>query len=141
MTKNIMVLNGPNLNLLGTRQPTIYGSETLTDIEAACLKLGKKLDLRIEFRQSNSEGCLVDWIQESTKNFNGLVLNPGAYSHTSIAMMDALLNCNIPIIEVHLSNIHSREEFRHNSYTARIANGVICGFGALGYELALESLY
>ncbi len=135
-----MVLNGPNLNLLGTRQPEIYGSQTLDDIESGMKKHAEGLDLAIDFRQSNHEGELVTWIQEASVGRVGIIINPGAYTHTSVAIMDALLACQVPIIELHLSNPHSREKFRRKSYVSPVANGVICGFGAHGYVLALDAM-
>jgi len=135
-----MVLNGPNLNLLGTREPGIYGNETLADLEAACKRRGGELGLVIDFRQSNTEGELVDWIQEAGRKADAIVLNAGAYTHTSVAMLDALLATGVPVIEVHLSNIYQRDEFRHHSYISKAATGVICGLGGQGYELALEAL-
>jgi 3-dehydroquinate dehydratase-2 len=140
MAKPIYILNGPNLNLLGTREPEVYGTETLADLEQRCVRKAEALGLAVEFRQSNAESELVDWIQEARANGAGLIVNAGAYSHTSIAMLDALLACNVPIVEVHLSNIFTREPFRHQSYISRAAKGVICGFGGLGYELAIEAL-
>lgn len=140
MTKIVLVLNGPNLNLLGTREPEIYGNETLASIESSSRKCAKKLGLAVEFRQSNTEGELVGWIQEAAKSFDALIVNAGAYTHTSVALLDALLAIKIPIIEVHLSNINKREEFRHNSFVSKAADGMICGLGGLGYELALISL-
>jgi 3-dehydroquinate dehydratase-2 len=140
MTKSVLVLNGPNLNLLGTREPEIYGSETLASIEDASRKRAKSLGLAVEFRQSNTEGDLVDWIQEAAGSYAALIVNAGAYTHTSVALLDALLAVDIPIIEVHLSNINQREEFRHHSYVSKAADGMICGLGGFGYELALESL-
>jgi len=140
MTVTVLVLNGPNLNLLGSREPAVYGSETLADIEAACQKRAKALGLGVEFRQSNSEGELVDWIQQAGGAYAGLIVNAGAYTHTSVAVLDALLACDAPVVEVHLSNIFQRDEFRHQSYVSKAASGVICGFGGLGYELALEAL-
>jgi 3-dehydroquinate dehydratase II len=136
----ILVLNGPNLNLLGLREPDIYGHETLVDIEEACLESAVALGLAIDFRQSNHEGQLVDWIHEARQTADGIVLNAGAFSHTSIAILDALNAAALPVIEVHLSNIYRREEFRHHSYVSRAARGVICGFGGHGYELALMAL-
>lgn len=136
----ILILNGPNLNLLGTREPEIYGSTTLAQIETNCRATGKKLGLSVECRQSNSEGALVDAIQEARTKKDALVINPGAYTHTSIAILDALTATDLPIIEVHLSNIHKRESFRHNSYVSKVATGVICGLGPEGYRMALESL-
>jgi 3-dehydroquinate dehydratase-2 len=140
MAKPIYILNGPNLNLLGTREPEVYGTETLADLEQRCVRKAAALGLSVEFRQSNAESELVDSIQEARANGAGLIVNAGAYSHTSIAMLDALLACNVPIVEVHLSNIFTREPFRHQSYISRAAKGVICGFGGLGYELAIEAL-
>ncbi len=137
----ILVLNGPNLNLLGTREPHIYGHETLADIEAACQAHARTLGLRVEFRQSNHEGQLVDWIHEARGKAAGLVINAGGFSHTSIAIPDALSAlAPVPIIEVHLSNIFAREEFRHHSHISRVAKGVICGFGGQGYVLALDAI-
>ena len=138
--KRILVVNGPNLNTLGSREPEIYGTETLADIEAKCKEAGKKLGLDVEFIQSNHEGELVTAIQSAAKNRDGLIINAGAYTHTSIAMMDALLILKIPVIEVHLSNIFRREEFRHSSYMSKAAKGVICGFGSTSYLLALQAL-
>lgn len=139
MTNKVLILNGPNLNLLGTRQPEHYGSETLADIEAACASRAKNLGLTTDFRQSNNEGEIVDWIQLSRGNFVCIILNAGAYTHTSVAILDALLSCDVPVIEVHLSNIHQREEFRHYSYVSKVARGMICGFGGFGYQMALEA--
>ena len=146
MPKKILVLNGPNINLLGKREPSIYGRETLATIESACKKRGKALGLAIEFRQSNLEGELVGWIQDAayggpkgTRTFDAIVLNAGAYTHTSIAIMDALKAAALPVIEVHLSNVHKREKFRHRSFITPVAEGVISGFGGLGYELAIEA--
>jgi 3-dehydroquinate dehydratase-2 len=136
----IMVLNGPNLNLLGTRQPEIYGADSLADIEKRLRKQATALNVALDFRQSNHEGELVTWIQEARTRCAGLVLNAGAYTHTSVAILDALLACDIPIIELHLSNPHRRERFRHRSYVSSVATGVICGLGAHGYELALDAM-
>ncbi|MGQ0664882.1 MAG: type II 3-dehydroquinate dehydratase [Pseudomonadota bacterium] len=136
----ILVINGPNLNMLGVRQPEIYGRETLGDIEAACGERANRLGLDIDFRQSNREGELVEWIHEARGTADGIVLNAGAYSHTSIAILDALLICDLPVIEVHLSNIYAREEFRRHSHVSAAAKGVICGFGGHGYLLALEAM-
>ncbi|HZS83458.1 MAG TPA: type II 3-dehydroquinate dehydratase [Stellaceae bacterium] len=136
----ILILNGPNLNLLGLREPEIYGSETLSEIEDSCLDCAARLDLSIDFRQSNHEGQLVDWIQEARQSADGIILNAGAYTHTSVAILDALNAAAVPAIEVHLSNIFRREEFRHNSFVSRAARGVICGFGGHGYELALTAM-
>ena len=139
MTAQILVLNGPNLNLLGRREPGIYGRETLADIEAACRRGAEGHGLGLDWRQSNAEGQLVDWIQEADGHFAAIIINAGAYSHTSIAILDALLAVSVPIVEVHLSNIFRREEFRHHSYISGAARGVICGLGAYGYELAIEA--
>jgi 3-dehydroquinate dehydratase II len=136
----ILVLNGPNLNMLGVRQPEVYGRETLGDIEAACRERGAELDLEVDFRQSNHEGELVDWIQEARGTADGIIINGGALSHTSVAVLDALLLCELPIMEVHLSNIYARDAFRHHSYVSRAARGVICGLGGLGYLYALDAL-
>ena len=140
MAQSILVLNGPNLNLLGTREPDIYGQETLESIEAACQGRAEALGLTVTFKQTNDEGELVTWIQEARKSHAGLIVNAGAYTHTSVALLDALSAIDLPIIEVHLSNIHKREEFRHHSYVSKAADGMICGLGGQGYELALEAL-
>lgn len=140
MTPTVLVLNGPNLNLLGTREPEIYGRDTLKSIEAACRKRAKGLGLKVSFRQSNDEGKLVDWVQQAGNKFQALIVNAGAYTHTSVALLDALLATDLPVVEVHLSNIHQRDEFRHHSYVSKAADGVICGLGGVGYELALEAL-
>jgi 3-dehydroquinate dehydratase-2 len=136
----VLILNGPNLNMLGSREPEIYGKETLKDIEASCKAYAGKLPLTLEFRQTNSEAELIGWIQQS-KEFAGLIVNPGAYGHTSIALMDAVLGVTIPVIEVHLSNIHKREEFRHHTYLSQAVKGVICGFGSQSYLLALQAMH
>jgi len=140
MAKRILVLNGPNLNLLGTREPGTYGSQTLADIEQLCRSEGKALGLDIDFRQSNHEGELVTWIQEARDSADAIVINPAAYSHTSVAIHDALRAVGLPTVEVHLTNIHTREPFRHHSYVSSVAKGVICGLGAAGYRLALIAL-
>lgn len=140
MTTRIFVLNGPNLNMLGRREPGIYGAKTLEDIEADCQVAGKRLGLAVDFRQTNIEGVLVDWIQEAADKADGIVINPGAYTHTSVAIQDAIRAGGKPVIEVHLSNIFAREEFRHHSYVSPVAAGVICGLGPQGYVLALEAL-
>nr|WP_321444382.1 type II 3-dehydroquinate dehydratase [uncultured Cohaesibacter sp.] len=140
MTDTIYVLNGPNLNLLGTREPTIYGMMTLGDIEAACQKKAASLGVSVDFRQTNHEGELVDWIQEAGQKAIGLIINPAAYSHTSIALQDAIRSSGVTVIEVHLSNIHAREEFRHKSFVSPVALAVICGLGADGYTMAIEAL-
>lgn len=141
MPKTIYVLNGPNLNLLGTREPKIYGRDTLADVEKLCLARGKKHGITIEFRQSNVEGEIVNWLQEARANKAiGVVLNPAAYTTTSIAFLDTILAIQIPVIEVHISNIHAREEFRHNSYVSKVAKAVIAGAGVEGYGLAIDAL-
>lgn len=140
MAKRVLVLNGPNLNLLGTREPDTYGSETLKDIEALCRSAGETLGLAIDFRQSNHEGELVTWIQGARTSADAILINPAAYSHTSVAIHDALRAVALPVAEVHLTNIHQREAFRHHSYVSSVAFGVICGFGSLGYKLALDAL-
>ena len=140
MRPKIVVLNGPNLNLLGQRQPEIYGRDTLADVEADCRKLGSELGLDLDFKQSNHEGQLIDLIHEARTSVAGLIINPGAYTHTSIAILDALKTCEFPILEVHISNVHQRESFRHHSYVSLAATGVIAGFGVHGYELAVRHL-
>ncbi|MDH4194682.1 MAG: type II 3-dehydroquinate dehydratase [Nitrospirota bacterium] len=136
----ILVLHGPNLNLLGTREPTIYGAITLEELNSSLIKLGKELGVSIESRQSNVEGELVNWIQEAKQRFDGLVFNPAAYTHTSIALRDAIVGVGIPMVEVHLSNIHRRESFRRRSYLASVALGQISGFGPQSYLLGLRAL-
>ena len=136
----VLILNGPNLNLLGTREPEIYGRLTLPALEEACRAKGQALGMTVECRQSNHEGELVTWIQEARDVQNGLVINAGAYTHTSVALLDALRAADLPVIEVHLSNIFQREAFRHHSYISEAANGVICGLGKIGYFLALQAL-
>ncbi|MBO32473.1 MAG: type II 3-dehydroquinate dehydratase [Rhodospirillaceae bacterium] len=139
MTHSVLILNGPNLNMLGSREPDVYGSETLDDLEKLCQARAAEMGLNIDFRQTNSEGELVDWIQTAATDHAAIILNAGAYTHTSIAIADALRACGCPVIEVHLSNIFQREEYRHKSYVSEIAQGVICGFGSKGYELSLEA--
>ena len=136
----IFILNGPNLNLLGVREPSVYGHDTLADIEERCLARASALDLQIDFRQSNHEGQLVDWIQEARESADGIILNAGALTHTSVALLDALTAAGLPVIEVHLSNIFRRESFRHRSFVSLAADGVICGLGPQGYELALDAV-
>lgn len=136
----VLVLNGPNLNMLGLREPEIYGSESLADIEAACGKRAKSLGLRLTFRQSNDEGELVTWVQEARGSQAALIVNAGALTHTSVALLDALKALEMPVVELHLSNIFAREAFRHHSYISLAADGIICGFGAQGYELALDAV-
>ena len=141
MAKTIYVLNGPNLNLLGTREPEKYGHASLADVEKLCRETAKRFGIDIDFRQSNIEGELVTWIQEAqAKGAAGLILNPAGYTTTSIAILDALLACSMPIIEVHITNIHRRESFRHNSYVSKAAKAVIAGFGIEGYALAITGL-
>ena len=140
MAKKIYILNGPNLNLLGKRETEIYGSETLDDVRHACEARARGLGHEIEFRQTNVEGELVGWIQEARDKACGIVLNAAGYTHTSVAVHDALKASDLPIIEVHLSNIYRREPFRHKSYVSPVATGVICGFGGQGYGFALEAL-
>ena len=136
----IMIVNGPNLNLLGIREPEIYGRDTLDDIRSACESHGATLGLEIDLRQSNSEGTLIDWIQEARGACAGLIINPAAYTHSSVAIMDALQVLDAPVVELHLSNIFKRETFRHHSYVSPVAAGLICGFGAHGYILALDAM-
>lgn len=138
--RSIYVLNGPNLNLLGIREPEIYGRDTLSDIEAACRATAKSHQLEIDFRQTNSESQMIDWIQEARERASGVIINAAALSFTSIGVLDALQMCTVPIIEVHLSNIHRRESFRHHSYVSLAAAGVICGLGGHGYVLAVLHL-
>ncbi len=136
----ILVLNGPNLNKLGTREPNIYGTQTLSDIEKLCIDHGTSHGFEIDFRQTNSEGTLVDWIQEACDGYHGVMINAAAYTHTSLAVHDALKLLSIPIIEVHLSNPHEREDFRHHSYVSLVAAKVIAGHGARSYILGLDAL-
>jgi 3-dehydroquinate dehydratase-2 len=138
--RSILIINGPNLNMLGQREPAIYGRDTLADIEAVSRTKGTELGLDIDFRQSNKEGELVDWAQSAGKDHAGIIINAGGYTHTSVALLDALTVSGLPVIEVHLSNIFRREEFRHHSYISRAASGVICGFGLKGYLLALDAM-
>lgn len=136
----VFILNGPNLNLLGQREPHIYGHQSLDDVEVMCRDHVSDLDLEIDFRQSNHEGVLIDWVQEARRLSDGLICNFGAYSHTSIALHDALLSAEVPVIEVHFTNIHARETFRHTSYTASASKGIIAGLGPAGYRLALTAM-
>ncbi len=138
--RKILVLNGPNLNLLGMREPAVYGSVTLGDIEAECAAVAEDLDLALDFRQTNHEGQLVDWIQDAIGEAHGIVINAAAYSHTSIAIHDALKAVALPVVEVHLSNIYKRDDFRHKSLVSPVADGVICGLGSDGYGLAIEAI-
>jgi 3-dehydroquinate dehydratase II len=143
--KKVLVLNGPNLNLLGTREPGVYGSDTLADVERLCREEGEKLGVAIDCRQSNHEGQLIDWIQEAGReiaadNMLGVVFNPGAFTHTSVALHDAIKGANATLIELHISNVHAREEFRHHSYISPAARGIMVGFGVAGYALAIGAL-
>lgn len=141
MTNTVFILNGPNLNMLGKREPGIYGGKTLDQIGDDCRDAGKEIGIDVDFRQSNHEGVLVDWIQEAGAAAKGLIINPGAYSHTSIAIHDAIRSVSpLPVAEIHLSNIHAREEFRHHSWVTAVATGMICGFGPYGYTMALHAL-
>jgi 3-dehydroquinate dehydratase-2 len=143
---SVLVLNGPNLNLLGTRKPEVYGSTTLADVEKLCQDEAARLGLDLEFRQSNHEGQLIDWIHElgpAVKEGRsiGAVLNPGAFTHTSVALHDAIEGASVPVVELHISNVHKREEFRHHSYISPVARGIVVGFGVHGYVLAINGLY
>jgi len=140
MSAKILVLNGPNLNLLGTREPHIYGSETLDDVQSITEARASELGMEVEFRQSNSESELVDWIQAAKGTADGIIINAGAYSHTSVAILDALTAVTLPVVEVHLSNLSKREMFRQHSYVTSAAAGLITGFGAKGYPLAVEAM-
>lgn len=137
---SILVLNGPNLNLLGQRQPDVYGSTTLADIEKMSKAKAKSLGIDLAFEQSNDEGALLDLIHKAHGTHDGIILNAGAYTHTSVALRDAISSVDLPVIELHLSNIHAREEFRHHSYISAVAVGLICGFGAAGYPMAIEAM-
>jgi len=138
--RNVLVLNGPNLNLLGVRQPEVYGKTTLAEIDALCVSHGASIGLNVACQQSNHEGVLIDAIHAARGTQAGVVLNAGAYTHTSIALMDAISSAEVPVVEVHLSNIHAREAFRHHSYISQVAILQICGFGPRGYVLALDAL-
>lgn len=140
MAEPVFILNGPNLNLLGTREPTIYGGRSLAEIEADCRKAATRLGFAIDFRQTNHEGTLVDWVQEAGRSARGIVINPGGFTHTSVALRDAISGAGKPTIEVHLSNIFARERFRRHSYVSAVASGVICGLGPAGYVLALDAI-
>jgi 3-dehydroquinate dehydratase-2 len=140
MTKTIFILNGPNLNLLGKRQPDIYGHDTLEDVAKNCAALGADLGLEIDLKQSNFEGGIVEMIHDAREHAAGIIINPGAYTHTSVAILDALNTFEGPVFEVHISNVHKRESFRHHSYVSLRADGVMAGFGVQGYELALRRM-
>lgn len=140
MAKPVFILNGPNLNLLGHREPEIYGRDTLADIEARVTKRAKALGLDVTFRQTNSEGELIGWVQEARTSGSAIIVNAAGLTHTSVALLDALHAAQLPVVEVHLSNIFRRDSFRQHSYVSLAATGVICGLGAAGYELALEAI-
>lgn len=140
MASKVLILNGPNLNLLGDREPEIYGRETLADIEATAREHGKGVGLEVDFRQSNHEGQLIDWLHEARGKAHGVIVNAGGLTHTSVALLDALNAMDMPIVEVHLSNIHRRDAFRRHSYVALAATGSVCGFGSHGYVLALDAI-
>jgi len=140
MAQRILILNGPNLNLLGRREPAVYGSETLADVEESCRALGAELGLEVDCAQSNHEGELVDALQQAGLDGTGVVFNPGAYSHTSIALRDAISGSGATVVEVHVSNIHARERFRHHSHVTPVSQGMICGLGTQGYLLAIRAL-
>jgi len=139
MAKSILLLNGPNLNLLGKREPEIYGHDTLKDVEHRCIALGKELGVKVYCSQDNSEGGLIDLVQAAREKRDAIIINPGGYTHTSVALRDALVASDLPVFEVHISNIHKREAFRHHSYITGIAVGMICGLGTQGYTLALRA--
>jgi len=141
MAPTIYILNGPNLNLLGTREPETYGHTTLADVEKLCRDTGARLGFAVEFHQSNHEGALIDWIHEAAaKQAVGIIINPGGYTHTSIAIRDAIAGVNLPVVEVHISNVFARERFRHHSHVAPVAKATLCGFGVDGYALAMTGL-
>ncbi|MBE7210080.1 MAG: type II 3-dehydroquinate dehydratase [Gluconacetobacter diazotrophicus] len=136
----IAVLNGPNLNLLGLREPALYGRATLDDVEQICVQAAERLDVAIDFRQTNTEGELISWVQECRGRARGILINPAGYGHTSVALLDALLAVGLPTVEVHVTNIHRREDFRQRSLVSQAATGVICGLGVRGYALGLNAL-
>lgn len=140
MSKTVFILNGPNLNLLGRRQPEIYGHDTLDDVAAQCAKVGEEFGLTVDLRQSNHEGQIIDWIHEARESAAGIIINPAAFTHTSVAILDALNAYDGPVLEVHISNVHKREAFRHHSYVSGRAEGVIAGFGVEGYALAMRRM-
>lgn len=137
---SVLILNGPNLNMLGVREPSVYGTETLDDIEALCQERAEALGLAVDFRQSNHEGELVSWIHQARTDHDAIIINAGAYTHTSVALLDALTLAELPVVEVHLTNVFRREPFRHHSYISAVAKGVICGFGPQGYLMALDAV-
>ncbi|TDF82498.1 type II 3-dehydroquinate dehydratase [Pseudomonas sp. H9] len=134
----LLVLNGPNLNMLGLRQPDVYGHETLADLQRLCEQAAERLQLMLEFQQTNHEGQMIDWIHQARGRVDGIIINPGAWTHTSVAIHDALIAAEVPVIEVHISNVHRREAFRHHSYVSLVAKAVLAGFGTHGYVLAIE---
>lgn len=138
MSPIILVLNGPNLNMLGLREPDVYGHESLADVEAMAIAVGQEHGFTVECQQTNHEGQMIDWIHQARQRVAGIVINPGAWTHTSIALHDALMAAEVPVLEVHISNVHRREEFRHHSYVSKVAVGVIAGFGTHGYKLAID---
>lgn len=137
MSKIILVLNGPNLNMLGLREPAVYGHETLADVEAMVTRRGEEHGLSVECKQTNHEGVLIDWIHQARGRVAGIIINPGAWTHTSVAIHDAIIAAEVPVLEVHISNVHKREAFRHHSFLSNVAQGVICGYGIRGYRYAL----
>jgi 3-dehydroquinate dehydratase II len=146
VSRTVLVLNGPNLDLLGRRDPAVYGTATLADVERMCLEEGERLGLEVDCRQSNHEGQLIDWIHECGREVKagsciGAVYNPGAHTHTSVALHDAIEGAEVPVVELHISNVHKREEFRHHSFISPVARGIIVGFGVLGYPLAIQGLH
>ena len=138
MSRTVLVLNGPNLNMLGLREPATYGHETLADVQALCQAAATEQGLELEFRQTNHEGEMIDWIHQARRRCAAIVINPGAWTHTSVAIRDALVSAELPVIEVHISNVHARESFRHHSFVSGVAVAVLCGFGTHGYRLALQ---
>lgn len=140
MAKKILIINGPNLNMLGTREPEIYGSDTMADVEENCKAVAERVGAEITFYQSNYEGEIISYIQQARERFDGVIINPGGYTHSSVAIYDALNLIDIPKVEIHISNIHGREEFRQKSLISPIMDGVICGFGVKGYELAIRAI-
>ncbi|MEM7633450.1 MAG: type II 3-dehydroquinate dehydratase [Pseudomonadota bacterium] len=141
MSETILILNGPNLNLLGTREPEIYGATTLADIEANCQAHAAEIGVSIDFRQSNIEGELVSWVQQARETASAIIINAAAYTHTSVALHDALKAAGLPVVELHLSNVYKRESFRHKSFISSVADGVMCGFGAHGYVMAIDAAH